>query len=57
MNLTDFFNYTSPYRTDIWMELTNVEWLLPIAIIIVIGILIVKYREVFKRNNLVLVLV
>ena len=50
MNLAEFFDYRSHYRTGIYYELTNVEWLLPIAIIIMIGILIVVYRDKFKNN-------
>lgn len=51
MDLANFFDYRSHYRTGIYYDLNNIEYLLPIAIIIILGILIVKYRDVFKNNK------
>ena len=51
MNLAEFFNYQSPYRTDIFIKLTTVEKFLPIAIIILIAVLLFKYKDKFISNE------
>jgi len=52
MNLADFFNYQSPYRTGIFRDLTALEQYLPIVIIITIAVLLFKYSYLFKKNEL-----
>lgn len=49
--MTTFFDYRSHYRTGVFIDLTIVEKYLPIMIIIMIGILIVLYRDKFKNNE------
>jgi len=48
--MTGFFNYQSPYRTDIFYDLNNIEWLLPIFLVIVFAFLIVRFRHIFKNS-------
>lgn len=48
--MAEFFNYQSPYRTDIWLKLNNVEWLLPIFLVIVGAVLIFIFRNKFTDN-------
>ncbi len=49
--MAEFFNYQSPYRTDIFIKLTTVEKFLPIAIIILIAVLLFKYKDKFISNE------
>jgi len=49
--LANFFDYRSHYRTGIYYDLTTIEWLLPIAIVITLGVLIVIFRDKFKNNK------
>jgi len=48
--MAEFFNYQSPYRTDIFYDLNTVEWLLPIFLVFVFAFLIYKFRYKFKDN-------
>jgi len=55
--LIDFFNYSSPYRSDYYLDtgnfeylLTNFEWLFPIFLLFVFAVLIVMFKQVFRRN-------
>ena len=48
----DFFDYQSPYRTGVFRELTTIEQYLPILIIIVVAVLLFKYSDLFKKNEL-----
>jgi hypothetical integral membrane protein (TIGR02206 family) len=49
--LKQFFEYQSPYRTDVFLDLNIYEKLIPILIIVVLGVLLFKYREVFQKDN------
>jgi hypothetical integral membrane protein (TIGR02206 family) len=51
MNLANFFDYRSHYRTGIYYELNTIEWLLPIALIIMIAVLMIVYREKLRGNS------
>jgi len=55
--LTEFFNYNSPYRSDYYFDtgnfeyqLTNFEWLFPIFMLVFFAVLIVVFKQVFKKN-------
>jgi hypothetical integral membrane protein (TIGR02206 family) len=47
-----FFDYRSPYRTENWIELSRLEFFLPILLIITFVILLYSYRNIFKSNEL-----
>ncbi len=49
--MADFFNYQSPYRTGIYIDLNTVEWLLPMFIIVIIGVILFVYKDKFKNND------
>ncbi len=49
--MADFFDYRSHYRTGIYYDLNTVEWLLPIAIIILLAVLIIVFKDKFKNNK------
>ena len=49
--MREFFNYQSPYRTNIFLDLTIWERIIPL-ILIGMGIyFIYKYRETFRKNK------
>ena len=48
--MREFFNYQSPYRTGIFLDLNIFEKLIPIVLIIGLAILLYKYKDVFKEN-------
>ena len=49
--MKEFFTYTSPYRTGIYYDLNFFEWFIPILLVIVLAVLIFKYKDLFKHNK------
>lgn len=49
--MREFFNYQSPYRTNIFLELSLAERIIPIIIVMIIIYLLYKYKDVFKNNK------
>lgn len=50
--MREFFNYQSPYRTGIFLELSVLEKIIPVLVILIIGLLIYKYRFILRENKL-----
>ncbi|MBN2604945.1 MAG: TIGR02206 family membrane protein [Bacilli bacterium] len=50
--MTGFFTYDSPYRTGVFMELSFLEKFGPIILIFIGAIMIARYRDIFKKNQL-----
>jgi len=48
--MTEFFNYQSPYRTGIFLELNFAELTIPLIIIGVIIYIIYRYKDRFRDN-------
>lgn len=46
-----FFDYRSPYRTNVFLDLNIYEKLIPILLIIAVGVLLYKYREVLQKDK------
>ena len=49
--MREFFNYQSPYRTNIFMELSLFERIIPLIGVTIIIFLLFKYRYVFRKNS------
>ncbi|MEC9485782.1 MAG: TIGR02206 family membrane protein [Candidatus Izemoplasma sp.] len=46
-----FFRYDSPYRTGVFMELSFLEYMLPMVVIVVLALIIIHYRDAFKMSD------
>jgi hypothetical integral membrane protein (TIGR02206 family) len=49
--MSEFFNYQSPYRTNIFLDLNLYERIIPLIGIAIIIYFIYKYRESFRSNK------
>lgn len=49
--MREFFDYRSPYRTDVFIDLNMYEKIIPIIITILVGYLIYRYRNVLKHDE------
>lgn len=49
--MSEFFNYQSPYRTNVFLDLNLYERIIPILIIVLLGFIIYKYRDVIRNDE------
>ena len=47
----NFFTYESPYRTGVFMDLTFLEYILPMVVILVLAIIIIHHRNLFQLSE------